>query len=83
MSLPMTRVVEDTSNALLENSENLQALRDEIETLQEANRIILDVFWSAFGIVKTCCAEGNCDRSCEVLLNLLKSLEANVKETPV
>ena len=44
MSLPMTRVVEDTSNALLENSENLQALRDEIETLQESNRIILDVF---------------------------------------
>ena len=83
MSLPMTRVVEDTSNALLENSENLQALRDEIETLQEANRIILDVFWSASRIVKTCCAEGNCAGSYEVLLNLLKSLEANVKETLV
>lgn len=72
MSLPMLRVVE--------HSEICQAYRDEIQELQETNRIIMDVFWSASGIVKTCCAEGDCEQPCEVLRGLLKSLEANVKE---
>ena len=72
MSLPMLSVVE--------HSEICQAYRDEIQELHETNRIILDVFWSASGIIKNCCLEGNCEQSYEMLRSLLKSVEAEFKE---
>jgi hypothetical protein len=79
MSLPVT-VFEDTP---ISESETIQKLYQEILDLRETNRVVLDVFRSASGLVRNCCEGTTCDKEtvCLMLSQLVQSLEVKLKES--
>ena len=63
--------------ALEAEADLIESLRIQISNLQESNRVILDVFWSASRLAR------NCDQEtlCSLLPQLIQTLESQLKES--